>query len=147
MTRGWFSETGLARLHDVMAGHVERGDMPGSIALVARHGRAHVDVIGTRTFGDAEPLRRDDVFRITSMTKPITAAAVMTLVDDGTLHLDAPVDDLLPELANRRVLRSIDARPRRHRAGQTPHHARGPAHLPPRSGHGVRADAVPHRGG
>ena len=109
MTRGWFSETGLARLHDVMAGHVERGDMPGSIALVARHGRAHVDVIGTRTFGDAGPLRRDDVFRITSMTKPITAAAVMTLVDDGTLHLDAPVDDLLPELANRRVLRSIDA--------------------------------------
>jgi CubicO group peptidase (beta-lactamase class C family) len=44
------------------------------------------------------------------MTKPITAAAVMALVDDGTLHLDAPVDDLLPELANRRVLRSIDAR-------------------------------------
>jgi CubicO group peptidase (beta-lactamase class C family) len=110
MTDGWFSPTGLARLHDVMAGHVEAGDMPGSIALVARHGRAHVDVIGTRTFGDAEPLQRDDVFRITSMTKPITAAAVMTLVDDGTLHLDAPVDDLLPELANRRVLRSIDAR-------------------------------------
>ena len=109
MTGGWFSKTGLARLHDVMAGHVERGDMPGCIALVARDGRTHLDVIGTRTFGDAEPLRRDDVFRITSMTKPITAAAVMTLVEDGTLHLDAPVDDLLPELANRRVLRSIDA--------------------------------------
>jgi CubicO group peptidase (beta-lactamase class C family) len=109
MTGGWFSQTGLTRLHEVMAGHVERGDMPGSIALVARHGRAYVDVIGTRTFGDAEPLRRDDVFRITSMTKPITAAAVMTLVDDGTLQLDAPVDDLLPELADRRVLRSIDA--------------------------------------
>jgi CubicO group peptidase (beta-lactamase class C family) len=110
MTDGWFSQTGLDRLHDVMAAHVERGDMPGSIALVARKGRAHVDVIGTRTFGDAEPLRRDDVFRITSMTKPITGAAVMALVDDGTLHLDAPVDDLLPELANRRVLRSIDGR-------------------------------------
>jgi len=110
MTGGWFSQTGLARLHDVMAGHVERGDMPGSITLVARHGRAHVDVIGTRAFGDAEPMQRDDVFRITSMTKPITAAAAMTLVDDGTLDLDAPVDDLLPELANRRVLRSVDAR-------------------------------------
>jgi CubicO group peptidase (beta-lactamase class C family) len=110
MTGGWFSQTGLTRLHEVMAGHVERGDMPGSIALVARHGRVHVDVIGTRTFGDAEPLQRDDVFRMTSMTKPITAAAVMALVDDGTLHPDAPVDDLLPELANRRVLRSIDAR-------------------------------------
>jgi CubicO group peptidase (beta-lactamase class C family) len=110
MTRGWFSKVGLARLHDVMVGHVERGDLPGSIALVARHGRAHVDVIGTRTFGDAEPLHRDDVFRIMSMTKPITAAVVMTLVDDGTLHLHEPIDDLLPELANRRVLRSVDAR-------------------------------------
>jgi CubicO group peptidase (beta-lactamase class C family) len=83
--------------------------MPGCIALVARDGRTHLDVIGTRTFGDAEPLQRNDVFRITSMTKPITAAAVMTLVEDGSRHLDAPVDDLLPELANRRVLRSIDA--------------------------------------
>lgn len=110
MTRGWFSQTGLTRLNEVLAGHVERGDLPGCIALVARQGRAHVDVIGTRAFGDAEPLQRDDVFRIASMTKPITAAAVMTLVDDGTLHLDAPVGDLLPELANRRVLRSIDAR-------------------------------------
>jgi CubicO group peptidase (beta-lactamase class C family) len=110
MTGGWFSQTGLAHLHDVMTGHVERGDMPGCIALAASNGRAHVDVIGSNTFGDAEPLQRDDVFRIMSMTKPITAAAVMTLVDDGTLHLDAPVDDLLPELANRRVLRSIDAR-------------------------------------
>ena len=110
MTGGWFSQTGLTRLHEVMAGHVERGDMPGSIALVARHGRAHVDVIGTGTFGDARPLQRDDVFRMTSMTKPITAAAAMTLVDDGTLDLDAPVDDLIPELANRRVLRTVDAR-------------------------------------
>jgi CubicO group peptidase (beta-lactamase class C family) len=110
MTGGWFAPTGLAHLHDVMTSHVERSDMPGCIALVARRGRAHVDVIGARTFGDAEPLQRDDVFRIMSMTKPLTAAAVMTLVDDGTLHLDAPVDDLLPELANRRVLRSIDAR-------------------------------------
>jgi CubicO group peptidase (beta-lactamase class C family) len=110
MTGGWFAPTGLAHLHDVMTSHVERSDMPGCIALVARRGRAHVDVIGARTFGDAEPLQRDDVFRIMSMTKPITAAAVMTLVDDGTLHLDAPVDDLLPELANRRVLRSIDGR-------------------------------------
>jgi CubicO group peptidase (beta-lactamase class C family) len=110
MTAGWFSPAGLARLHDVVAAHVERGDMPGSIALVARSGRTHVDVIGTKAFGDAEPLRRDDVFRITSMTKPITGAAVMTLVDDGVLSLDAPIDDLLPELADRRVLRSIDAR-------------------------------------
>jgi CubicO group peptidase (beta-lactamase class C family) len=109
MTGGGFSPAGLARLHDVLAGHVERGDMPGAIALVARGQRVHVDVIGTKAFGDAAALQRDDVFRITSMTKPIAAAAAMTLVEDGTLHIDAPIDDLLPELANRRVLRSIDA--------------------------------------
>jgi len=96
-------------LRSVMAGHVERGAMPGLVALVARHGTVHVEVIGTKAFGDAEPLARDAIFRIASLSKPIAAAAAMLLVDDGTLHLDGAVDDLLPELADRRVLRSLDA--------------------------------------
>jgi CubicO group peptidase (beta-lactamase class C family) len=54
-------------------------------------------------------MRRDTIFRIASQTKAITAAAVMMLVDEGTLRPDEPVDRLLPELANRRVLRRIDA--------------------------------------
>ncbi len=99
----------LAGLRSVMAGHVERGAMPGLVALVARHGTVHVEVIGTKAFGDAEPLARDAIFRIASLSKPIAAAAAMLLVDDGTLHLDGAVDDLLPELADRRVLRSLDA--------------------------------------
>jgi CubicO group peptidase (beta-lactamase class C family) len=109
VTKDWFSTAGLTRLHDVMAVHVERGAMPGLIALVARQGRPHVEVIGTKAFGDTEPLKQDDVFRIASLTKPITAAAAMTMIDDGILHLDEPVGPLLPELANRRVLRSLDA--------------------------------------
>jgi CubicO group peptidase (beta-lactamase class C family) len=92
-----------------MAAHVERGAMSGLIALVARQGRRHIEVIGTKAFGDTEPLKQDDVFRIASLTKAITAAAAMTMVDDGILHLDKPVDRLLPELADRRVLRSLDA--------------------------------------
>ena len=60
-------------------------------------------------FGDGADMRRDTIFRIASMTKPVTATAVMMLVEKGRLRLDEPVDRLLPELANRRVLRQIDA--------------------------------------
>jgi CubicO group peptidase (beta-lactamase class C family) len=67
----------------------------------------HVAVAGVMAAGGA-PMRRDTLFRISSMTKPVTAAAVLSLVDDGLLDLSGSVDDLLPELANRRVLRSPD---------------------------------------
>jgi CubicO group peptidase (beta-lactamase class C family) len=60
-----------------------------------------------RTIG-GEPMTRDTVFRIASLTKPIVAAATMVLVERGLLRLDDPVDELLPELANPRVLRSLD---------------------------------------
>ncbi len=103
------SQAGLARLHETMAEHVERGAMPGLVTLVARRGQAHVDVIGTRTFGDAEPMPRDAIFRIASLTKPVAAVAAMVLVDDGVVALDDPVERWLPELADRRVLRSLDA--------------------------------------
>jgi CubicO group peptidase (beta-lactamase class C family) len=104
-----FSAVGLGRLHDAMAGHVARGAMPGLAYLLARRGEQHVEVIGSLAFGDQAPMPRDAIFRIASLSKPVTAAAVMTFVDDGTLHLGDPVDDLLPELANRRVLRSVGA--------------------------------------
>jgi CubicO group peptidase (beta-lactamase class C family) len=99
----------LAQLHESLAGHVESGVVPGVVALVASGDDVHVDVIGTRALGDAAPMTRDSIFRIASLTKPITAVATMTLVEQGVLQLDATVDDLLPELADRRVLRAIDA--------------------------------------
>jgi CubicO group peptidase (beta-lactamase class C family) len=98
----------LGRIHDVMAGHVENGDVPGLVTLVSRHGEVHVDAIGRLAF-DGLPMARDTIFRITSMTKPVTAAAAMILVDEGKLRLDDPVDRWLPELANRKVLLAIDA--------------------------------------
>jgi CubicO group peptidase (beta-lactamase class C family) len=106
---GAFSQTRLARMHDVMAGHVAGGRIPGLVALVSRRGETHVDAIGTLAFGAAAPMRRDTIFRIASISKPITAAAAMMLVEEGKLRLDDPVDNWLPELANRRVLRSIEA--------------------------------------
>jgi CubicO group peptidase (beta-lactamase class C family) len=77
--------------------------------LVARRGEVQVEVVGTKAFGDTEPMSRDAIFRIASLSKPITAATAMVLVDDGTLTLDASIERWLPELANRRVLRGLDA--------------------------------------
>jgi CubicO group peptidase (beta-lactamase class C family) len=109
MTPAALSSARLARLHNLMAGHVARGAAPGLVAAVSRHGEAHVDAIGTTAVDGRESMRRDTISRLSSVTKPITAAAAMILVEDCRLRLDDPVDDLLPELANRRVLRSIDS--------------------------------------
>jgi CubicO group peptidase (beta-lactamase class C family) len=105
---GGLSQARLGRMHDIMASHVECGSMPGLVTLVSRHGEVHVDVIGRQAFG-GEPMRRDSIFRIASMTKPVTAAATMMLVEECKLRLDDPVDRWLPELAERKVLRAIDA--------------------------------------
>jgi CubicO group peptidase (beta-lactamase class C family) len=105
---GGFSKARLQRMHDIMAGHVERGLAPGLVTLLARHGEAHVDVIGNKALGKSDPMRRDTIFRITSMTKPITAVAAMILVEECRLRLDEPVDRFLPELADRRVLKRLD---------------------------------------
>ncbi|HEU5331449.1 MAG TPA: serine hydrolase domain-containing protein [Actinocrinis sp.] len=100
---------GLARLHDLLSAHVERRDVPGLAALVARGDDVHVEVLGTPSLDDPTPLRRDAIFRIASLTKPIVGAAAMMLVEEGVLALQDPVEKFLPELADRRVLRSLDA--------------------------------------
>jgi CubicO group peptidase (beta-lactamase class C family) len=108
MSTNGLSAARLDRMHRVMAGHVERGEVPGLVTLISRHGEEHVDVIGTKEAGGGDPVRRDTIFRISSMSKPITAAATMILVEECKLRLDEPVDRLLPELANRRVLKRLD---------------------------------------
>jgi len=105
---GGLSKTRLRRMHDVMTGHVEDGSMPGLVSLVSRRGEVFVDTIGKMAL-DGAPMARDTIFRITSMTKPVTAVAAMILVEECKLRLDDPVDRWLPELANRQVLRAIDA--------------------------------------
>ena len=102
------SQAGLDRLHEAMSTRVAKGELPGMVTLVAREEDVHVDTIGTKAFGASEPMRRDTIFRITSMTKPILAAATMMLVEDRKVALDEPVDRLVPELADRRVLKRID---------------------------------------
>ena len=103
------SSDGLAHLHDSIVAHVAAGSLPGLVTLVAHGDEVHVDAIGSPSFGIETPLRRDAIFRIASLSKPITAAATLSLVDEGLLRLEQRVDELLPELADRRVLRAIDA--------------------------------------
>jgi CubicO group peptidase (beta-lactamase class C family) len=103
------SKARLGRMHGVMAGHVDRGAVPGLVALVSRHGEVHVDAMGMKAVGGSDLMRRDTLFRIASMTKPVTAAAAMILVEECKLRLDEPVDRWLPELADRKVLKQIDS--------------------------------------
>jgi CubicO group peptidase (beta-lactamase class C family) len=106
---GGFSKARLTRMQARMSGHVERGYVPGIVTLVSRRGATHVHAVGSKTLDRRDPMRRDTIFRITSMTKPITAVATMILVEDCKLRLDEPIDRLLPELANRRVLKSLES--------------------------------------
>ncbi len=107
MTSSGLSKVRVGRLHDVMRRHVDRAAAPGLVSVISRRGEVHVDVIGAMAV-DGDAMRRDTIFRISSMTKPITAVATMILLEECVLRLDDPVDRLLPELANRRVVRRID---------------------------------------
>jgi CubicO group peptidase (beta-lactamase class C family) len=109
MGSGGLSAARLQQMHEAMAAHVESGYVPGVVTLVSRGDDVVVDAIGKLAFESDRPMQRDTIFRIASVTKPITAAAVMMLVEECVLRLDDPVDELLPELADRQVLRSIDA--------------------------------------
>ena len=108
MSVGGLYKARLDGVHEVMVRHVERGEVPGLVTLLSRRGEAHVDAIGMKAFGGSDPMRRDTIFRIASMTKPIAAAAAMILVEECKLRLDEPVDPLLPELADRKVLKRLD---------------------------------------
>ena len=103
-----FSKPRLGRIREVMAGYVERGEVPGIVTGLGRRGEIYVDAIGRKALADGDPIGRDAVFRIASMTKPITAVATMILVEECKLRLDDPVDRLLPELARRKVLKQLD---------------------------------------
>ena len=102
-------ETLTAAARAAIEPHMTSGHSPGCVGLIGQGDASAVVVIGDLSFEGAQPMARDTLFRIASMTKPITAAAAMMLVEDGLIALDEPVDRLLPELAGRKVLTRIDA--------------------------------------
>jgi len=100
----------LARIDALCSDAVARGAVPGVVALVARHGK----IVYHRAFGLADtaadrPLQRDDIFRIASQTKAITATAVMMLWEEGRFQLDDPIARYIPEFENTGVLASFNA--------------------------------------
>ncbi|NGN65957.1 beta-lactamase family protein [Streptomyces sp. A7024] len=107
-SKNGFSEAGLRRLREVLARHVESQKIPGLVALVSRGGRTHVEAMGTMRADGGAPMRRDTIFRMASVSKPVTTAAAMVLLDECRLRLDEPVDPWLPELADRQVLKRPD---------------------------------------
>jgi CubicO group peptidase (beta-lactamase class C family) len=101
-----FDHATLARIAPTLAAVVNAGDLSGAVTLVYRRGAiAQVDCIGQRDIGAGLPMQRDTIFRIASMTKPVTSVAALMLVEEGRLALDDAIDRWLPELAGARVLR------------------------------------------
>jgi CubicO group peptidase (beta-lactamase class C family) len=111
MTAKTLSKSRIERLHHVLSGHIQRGDMPGLVALVSCHDDVHIETLGTMSVGNLSPMKRDTIFRIASLTKPITAVAAMILIEECKLRLDDSIEPWLPELANRRVLQSMASEP------------------------------------
>ncbi|MFY1689200.1 serine hydrolase domain-containing protein [Plantactinospora sp. WMMB782] len=105
---GGFTRSGLGRMRDVLARHVESKRIPGLVALVARGAQTHVEEIGTMRHEGGGPMRRNTIFRMASTSKPVAMAAAMVLVDECRLRLDDTVEQWLPELADRRVLTRVD---------------------------------------
>ncbi len=113
MSAGGLSAKRLVRVRELLERLVGSGFVPGAMVVLARHGEVHVEAVGDLAFegaGAGVPMARDTIVRMASMTKPIVAACAMTLVEDCTLRLDDPVDDLLPELADMRVLAHPEGR-------------------------------------
>jgi CubicO group peptidase (beta-lactamase class C family) len=101
-----FTEDGLKRIGAAAQAHVADDNVPGLVALVASGDQVHAEALGSLSIGGA-PVARDSLFRIASTTKPVTGAATLALIQEGLIDLDEPVDPVLPELADMRVLRQI----------------------------------------
>ncbi|MEU8780309.1 serine hydrolase domain-containing protein [Streptomyces sp. NPDC048637] len=98
----------MTNLHDTLDRHISDGPVPGAVGLVARGDRTEVQAVGSVDADGTSPMARESIFRIASLTKPVIAAAVMMLVEDGRIALDDPVGHWLPELASPSVVRTPD---------------------------------------
>lgn len=94
----------LQRVHEAVERHIEAGSLAGAVTIVARRGRiAHFEAHGLLDVETKRPMPRDGIFRLASMSKPITAVAVMMLVEEGRIRLNDPVSRFIPEFDSPRV--------------------------------------------
>lgn len=88
----------LARVHDVVKEHVDAGEVAGVVTLVARRGKiVHFEAQGYADIASKTPMRTDNIFRLASMGKPVTAVAIMSLVEEGKIRLNDPISRFIPE--------------------------------------------------
>ena len=103
------SESGKAALDDVLRAAIDAGDVPGVVAMVVdRDSILYQGAFGIMDAAGEESMRSDAIFRIASMTKPITSVGIMMMREEGLLALDDPASDYLPELEDREVMVSVD---------------------------------------
>src|SRR5712692_2616513 len=87
----------LARITEMMKRHIAAGEISGGVTLVARHGRiAHLEAAGVMDADSKKPMTKDAVFRIASMTKPVTGVAIMMMMEEGKLRITDPVSKYIP---------------------------------------------------
>ena len=94
----------LRRIHEAIQRHIDTGEISGAVTLVARRGRlVHFEAHGLMDIESKRPMQKDAIFRIASMSKPITGVAVMMMLEEGKLRLNDPVSKFLPEFKNSKV--------------------------------------------
>src|SRR5215471_1682408 len=93
-----FSSERLQRIHQTMQRHIDAGDISGAVTLIARKGQiAHFETHGVMDIETKRAMTKDAIFRIASMTKPITATAILMLIEEGKIRLTDPVSKFIPE--------------------------------------------------
>ena len=99
-----FSTERLERIRPMLQGYVDKENLPGFLTVVARRGKiVHSATVGMRDIENKKPVQPDTIFRIYSMSKPITSVAAMILYEEGYFQLDTPVSQFIPEFENMKV--------------------------------------------
>jgi CubicO group peptidase (beta-lactamase class C family) len=99
-----FSEAGLRRVGDYLRHEITTGRLPGAVLLIQQHGHpVYSESFGMRDVATGDPMTADSIFRLYSMSKPVTSVAAMMLVDDGRLSLSDPLAKYIPEFADVKV--------------------------------------------
>jgi CubicO group peptidase (beta-lactamase class C family) len=105
-----FSSERLGRLHEAMQRPVDEKSLAGVVTLLMRHGKlVEQRSYGVKDIASGAPMTNDTIFRIYSMTKPVTGVAMMILYEEGKWHPSDPISKIIPEFANLKVFKQLDA--------------------------------------
>ena len=102
------SSKGLNLIHEGLKLHIDEGQVAGGIVLVARNGKVvYLEAQGAQGVGNPQPLKADSIFLLASLSKPITAVAILMLMEQGKINIDDPVSKYIPEFGSPRQVRVV----------------------------------------